>query len=218
MCWYKNEMLVNEILDYACVRLTENETQRVKEACMQCLAEETKLKERLIHVLRACPEDSNELMPDERKYVAERLFEQLFDRNLLDAETLTFVFVSLWTMRRPYQYFTSDKLRLIFRKLQKPVADAFSNINDLPEELTIYRGIRGFQLDRKNLGFSWTLNRDKAINFGTGTNQCDGFLLCATANRDDIIAYFNGREEEEIIILPENVREIMISLVYKHNE
>lgn len=218
MCWYKNEMLVNEILDYACVRLTENETQRVKEACMQCLTEGMELKKRLVNVLHACPKDSNELMPDERKYVAERFFEQLYDRELLDMDTLIFVFISLWTERRPYQYFTQDKIRMIFRTLRKPVTDSSINVNDLPEELTIYRGIRGFQLDRKNLGFSWTLNRDEAINFGTGTNQCDGFLLRATANRDDIIAYINGRYEGEIIILPENVREIMISLVYKHNE
>lgn len=105
-----------------------------------------------------------------------------------------------------------------FERLNKPVTDRFTDISELSEQLVIYRGIRGFQLDRTNLGFSWTLSREEAVNFATGTNQCDGLLLCAAADRDDVIAYFNGNGEEEIIILPENVRDIMISLVYKHQE
>ena len=214
MCWYRNEILVNEILDHACACLAEDEVQRVRNACIKCLVEETELKERLVRMLAKCPEDQSCL--EERKYVAERLFEQLFDRGLLDAETLTFVFVSLWTMRRPYQYFLGDKMKLIFREIQKPTTDAFSNVNDLPEELTIYRGIRGEYLDQTNLGFSWTLNRNVAINFGTGTNQCDGYLLSAMANRDDIIAYFNARDEQEIVILPENIRGLNITNVYRH--
>lgn len=214
MCWYRNEKLVNEILDYACARLAEDETQRVRVACKECLDEETELRVRLVRMLNRCPEDQSCL--EGRRYVAERLFEQLFDRGLLDAETLTFVFVSLWTMRRPYQYFSGDKMKLIFREIQKPATDAFSNVNDLPEELTIYRGIRGKYLDQTNLGFSWTLNRDVANNFGTGTNQCDGYLLSAMANRDDIIAYFNARDEQEILILPENIRELNIANVYRH--
>lgn len=216
MCWYKNGIVVNEILDYACVRLTEAETQRVKEDCMRCLTGEADLGVRLVSMLHKCPKDP--ACPEERKYVAERLFEQLFDRNLLDEDTLAFVFISLWIKKRPYQYFTSDKLRVIFERLNKPVTDRFTDISELSEQLVIYRGIRGFQLDRTNLGFSWTLSRKEAVNFATGTNQCDGLLLCAAADRDDVIAYFNGNGEEEIIVLPENVRDIMISLVYKHKE
>ena len=69
--------------------------------------------------------------------------------------------------------------------------------NNLPEKIVIYRG------GVSKRGISWTLDKDiaewfanrfKAINKG-------GQLFEKKVFKNDCIAYFNGREEEEIIYI-----------------
>jgi len=71
--------------------------------------------------------------------------------------------------------------------------------DNLDNEITIYRGYH-----KSKRGMSWTLEEERAKWFANRfTDQ--GKVLTATAQKKDLIAYLNGRSEEEIIVLPENV-------------
>ena len=67
----------------------------------------------------------------------------------------------------------------------------------LPDEITIFRG----GMDDK--GFSWTLDKDRACWFANRWNQ-DQEVFEKTINKSDALAYLNGRNESEIIYVPEN--------------
>lgn len=82
--------------------------------------------------------------------------------------------------------------------------------DSLPEEITIFRG----GMDDK--GFSWTLDKDKAVwfanrwlmngNLGDKSNvtkRHNTNLFEKTINKNDALAYLNGRRESEIIYIPE---------------
>ena len=82
--------------------------------------------------------------------------------------------------------------------------------DSLPEEITIFRG----GMDDK--GFSWTLDKDKAVwfanrwqmngNLGDKSNvtkRHNTNLFEKTINKNDALAYLNGRGESEIIYIPE---------------
>lgn len=208
MCWYQDKTLLNNVLDYACVKLSDKDRQTTKDRCVKIITEEKCLKKALIHVLYTFPSDPPDI--DKRNYIAERFFEKLYDMNLLDTNLLSIIFISLWQMRRPFQYFPEPKLKMIFDDVKKPLLDikTKNKIQELPEEFTIYRGIRGESINKANIGFSWSLSQHTASKFATGDNQCNGFICKGNASRKDIIAYFNFRCENEIVILPENVKDI----------
>lgn len=73
--------------------------------------------------------------------------------------------------------------------------------------IRIYRGShRPFPIDRQ--GLSWTLDREKAEWFSTrlmGTREAYPRVLTGTIMRDNVIAYFTDRGEEEIVALPADV-------------
>lgn len=204
--WYQDEIFLNELFDYACANLLDK--QSIKDKCMRILARGNHLKNDLILVLSAFPADPS--TAKNRHYAAERFFEKLYGSKVLEADLLSSVFVSLWQMRCPFQYFPHVKLREIFDDVSKPLLDIISKdeIHYLPEEFTIYRGIRGKYINQTDIGFSWSLRRNIAKNFATGDNQCNGFVCEGKAYRKDIIAYFDFREEKEIVILPEKVKDI----------
>lgn len=79
----------------------------------------------------------------------------------------------------------------------------FSVYSKLPEQLTIYRGIGS--KSRKN-GISWTLDKDKAIWFAKRFSS-NGYVLQGIAEKKDVLAFFNDRNEKEIIISPQKIKE-----------
>jgi hypothetical protein len=70
----------------------------------------------------------------------------------------------------------------------------------LPDTLTVYRGYAF--TNRK--GWSWTIDRDKAVWFAKRFAILDGkaMVLDGTCQKSDVIAYFSRREESEILIDP----------------
>lgn len=70
----------------------------------------------------------------------------------------------------------------------------------LPDEVIIYRGCI------KNLnenGLSWTLNKDKADWFSNRLNrEGKAIILEKKINKRELIAFFNGRNEYEVIHIP----------------
>ncbi len=78
--------------------------------------------------------------------------------------------------------------------------------NRLSDNFLIYRGYE----KGRGLGWSWTLNMDKAIWFASRWYQSDRNdskprILMSKANKKDVIAYFLSRNEDEIVIDPHKV-------------
>jgi hypothetical protein len=71
---------------------------------------------------------------------------------------------------------------------------------ELPDEITIYRG---HQTKNKN-GLSWTLNEEKAHWFAKRF-KASGKVERKTIRKTDVIAYLLGRNEQEIIYIPDEL-------------
>lgn len=75
---------------------------------------------------------------------------------------------------------------------------------------------RGFGYDGGLDGFSWTLDKGRARWFATRL-RIDGDPTPKIASgwvaRENIIAYLNGRDEQELVVLPEHVEDIEIEEV-----
>lgn len=88
---------------------------------------------------------------------------------------------------------------------------------DLPPEkgglLPMTRIYRGYCFDDALEGYSWTLDKARARWFANRLRQDDhpspkiasGFVA-----REHVIAYITGRDEQEIVVLPEHVTELEI--------
>jgi hypothetical protein len=71
----------------------------------------------------------------------------------------------------------------------------------LPERLTVYRG---YSIDGCDYGYSWTLDRAKAEWFArryASLPEADGvFIAELEVSKDEILAYFGGRKEAEVVV------------------
>jgi hypothetical protein len=74
----------------------------------------------------------------------------------------------------------------------------------LPGELTVYRGFN----KGNGLGWSWTLSEEIGLRFAHRFEELGASrprLLVGTARKNDAIAYFGDRNEEELLIDPKLV-------------
>jgi hypothetical protein len=102
-----------------------------------------------------------------------------------------FLLKLLFTSKKPFREF-------LMNKEDKNLFDTF------PEELTIYRGCSLSEIESKDYRFSWTLSKDVANFFAfeyhrNKNTECGVVEL--TVKKEKLLAYFNGRQEEEIIFL-----------------
>lgn len=81
-------------------------------------------------------------------------------------------------------------------------------LNNLPEQITIYRGCSKKEIISKKLRCSWTLDKKVAKSFAfeknhlnplEKKNKSDFDVIEKTINKSEVIAYFNGRQESEIL-------------------
>jgi hypothetical protein len=75
-------------------------------------------------------------------------------------------------------------------------------LSKLDEKVVVYRGC----CPKNRRGLSWTLDQQKAEWFAKRFNTKNPTLLIGECKKNDIIAYFEGRNESEIIIYPEKVK------------
>lgn len=91
------------------------------------------------------------------------------------------------------------------------VAEDYKVYTSLPDELNIYRGVA---LGREPNGLSWTADLEKAKWFAhrydRGNNQ--GYVEAAIVKKEDVLAYFNTRGEDELVV---NVRNLEIEVITK---
>jgi len=83
-------------------------------------------------------------------------------------------------------------------------------LNSLPKEVKIWRGVKVDDvLDDDNIGLSFTLNKDKAIWFAERFSQegvSQPILIGAVVKKVDILSIFLNRDEEEVIVNPEDIK------------
>lgn len=80
------------------------------------------------------------------------------------------------------------------------------------KEITIYRGVTEYNEKDVDKALSWTLDIDTALYFATRFNQ-HGNVYKAIIASDDVLAYTNIRNEQEVIVNP-----IGLNNIRKDNE
>jgi hypothetical protein len=84
------------------------------------------------------------------------------------------------------------------------------------ETFVVYRGVAGVGKKRRiSTGYSWTLRLMQACWFANrGRPEPDPAVYTATVSRSEILAFYNGRNEQEVICrpLPTNIRRLPLTL------
>jgi len=82
----------------------------------------------------------------------------------------------------------------------------------LPDEITIYRGIKTPDSPDDPHGMSWTLDRDKAVWFANRMKS-RGVLYTATIKKSKVLAHFLNRGESEIVVHPDSIIDALVEPV-----
>lgn len=77
----------------------------------------------------------------------------------------------------------------------------------IPETIKLYRGVA---VGRNPNGLSWTDNKEKAIWFSNRFNNTKkGYLLECVFSKNDILAFFDSRNENEYVVNIKNAKQII---------
>ena len=119
---------------------------------------------------------------------------ELLSRIWIDTEFPTVnkdIWIQLFTRKLP------NKRKLMSGKERRVLAR-------LPDkDINVFRG---YSDDEHADGISWTLSYEKAEEFAKRWGSEDAKIAEGMCKKEDILAFLNGRNEEEIIIDPEKVR------------
>ena len=89
--------------------------------------------------------------------------------------------------------------RIVSRALMM-TAEEREYLDGLPEHITVYRG---YSHPGQNNGMSWSLSRDVAHRFAFRfAADAPGKVARREITKDEVIAYFEGRGEQEIVLAP----------------
>ena len=74
----------------------------------------------------------------------------------------------------------------------------------LPETITVYRGVA---VGRNPQGLSWTCNKKTAEWFANRWSEVNGkgYVQVAEVKKSNVLAYFNTREEDELVVDTNNI-------------
>jgi hypothetical protein len=95
----------------------------------------------------------------------------------------------------------------LIRLKEKPSFDLVINeddrkvFNELPEELTIYRGTTEDE-DEDTDSLSWTIDKKQAEWFANRFNKDKPKVIERKIKKSEVLSFYNGRSENEIIIYP----------------
>ncbi len=123
----------------------------------------------------------------------------VYERALIEAFTITRKNNWCWpvnTLRLMFEIADRDRLREAGEPL--PGSGPF----------TLYRGVAGRGRARRVRGLSWTADLEKACLFANRLpSLADPRVFQVTVDAEDVLAYSNGREEQEfIVLLPDSAR------------
>jgi hypothetical protein len=134
--------------------------------------------------------------------------------NCLDRKAFTDLLFSVYNMADTnssfFTFYAYDTIIIMFSRTETPFTskDTWNNYNSLPNELTIYRGLKSLPKDLNRCGFSWTLEQKIARDFAfqDNSNNC-GYIVTGKVLKKYILAYLTNRGESEIIIAADEVRD-----------
>ena len=140
------------------------------------------------------------------KYVNEYLSEEDFAKTLINCYTQMEVIVDETnvTQKELVKWFEKANKTYLMDKKERKI------LEELPEKVTIYRGIRDEEYMK---GFSWTLSKNKGIWFAKRFDTDNQILLETVIDKKDILCYTNERNEEEVIINP---KKLNVENITKH--
>lgn len=107
---------------------------------------------------------------------------------------------------------SGDDLKWLFKHTDKQFLVSKEEqllLRNLPEVVTVYRGVTRIHEDGERDRSSWTLDKKVTRNFALrwARNVGEGgHIYRGEINRDEILAYFDSRDEQEVICQPENIR------------
>lgn len=99
----------------------------------------------------------------------------------------------------------------LFEKAEKRYMmdeEEMERYNSLPDKFKVYRGVGA---GRVRNGLSWTDNVDKAKWFAERFNDWgagSGYVLVGMAEKKDVLAYLNKRDEDELVISPSKIKNV----------
>ena len=106
---------------------------------------------------------------------------------------------NLWTSE-------SEELRPLAMSEQERMA-----IELMPQSITVYRGSSHSEEAARN-GLSWTINRDRAVWFANRFTK-NGYLATGQLNKADIWAFFDGRDEYEVVAHPQSITDTVVEQI-----
>lgn len=88
-------------------------------------------------------------------------------------------------------------------------ADELAYYEKLPQHLIVYRGV---SVGRNPKGLSWTWSLDTAKWFAHRFDVDDqkGYVQMASVDKSEILAYFNGRNEDELVVDTSKIKERIV--------
>ncbi len=109
---------------------------------------------------------------------------------------------NIWQWRDDYKKLIIEHDSISTRTMMSD--DELKAFKELPDKLTVYRGITEIKkndCERRN-GYSWTLSKETAEFFSTRLKREyeDSVILVGEVDKSCVKAYFQGRNEEEIIV------------------
>ena len=130
---------------------------------------------------------------DIKKYISKSTFSKLLSEAYISSENpnddpdVPVDMLEMWFQE-------ADK-----KQLMEP--EEYAVYQKLPDALTVYRGVG---VGRVEDGLSWTQHKLGAIWFSNRFNKEDeqGIVLEAHIGKEDVLAYFSRRGEEEIVCRP----------------
>jgi hypothetical protein len=112
--------------------------------------------------------------------------------------------------------FSSDRPgreHLMVSEANDELADERSYLDSLPDIIKVYRGTSA--PDSIGSGLSWTLDRDKALFFAKRLKLRGqtARIISGKVRKENVIAFFDRREEKEIVCFPEHIFDRMERVV-----
>ena len=148
----------------------------------------------------------------------ERLFKDSYDNNLLSREELRHFFIILHQRFAPYKYLRDDIISII-KNLNPPILDYFADIetrwiSSIPNNVTLFRGLHSDYVDIQHPGLCWSTNKDRATSFC----QKKGMLITSICEKSDILCFFQGTDEYEVVLPEDRIRILRIDRVFNPSQ
>ena len=118
---------------------------------------------------------------------------------LLDDQECAECVFEIWTMQEKFFKCGMSRSKMLkFMKIATKSQEMLNKIDGLADELTVYRGTKV----PNHKGLCWSLDREIAKWFAERDIYCNskhGYIFSGTLKKRDVIALFEGRNENEIV-------------------